>query len=107
MTAFRAAFKRLGGLSADADDLVPFEKYANPASSLGKLSSAARALFGGAEHIERVDSLVRRIAGQPGLECAALDEIVSRVDERLGKNRAKHQQPAQPVFSFEAAPSMA
>lgn len=95
------------GLGADADDLVPFEKYANAAGGLGKPSSAARALFGGAKHIERVDSLVRRIAGQRGLECDALDEIVARVDERLGKNRAKHEQPAQPVFGFEAVPSMA
>ena len=31
-------------------------------TSLGKPSSAARALFAGAEHIERVDGLVRRIA---------------------------------------------
>ncbi len=95
------------GLGADAEDLVPFEKYANAARSLGKPSSAARALFGGAEHIERVDSLVRRIAGQCGLESAALDGVVARVDERLGKNRAKHEQPAAPVFGFEAVPSMA
>ena len=40
-------------------DLVPFEKYAKAAEGLGKPSSAARALFGGAEHIERVDCLVR------------------------------------------------
>jgi hypothetical protein len=66
-----------------------------------------RALFGGAEHIERIDSLARRSAGQRGLECAALAEIVARVDDRLGKNRAKHEQPAAPVFGFEAMPSMA
>ena len=52
------------GLGADDDDLVPFDKYAKAAEGLGKPSSAARALFGGAEHIERVDCLVRRIAAQ-------------------------------------------
>jgi hypothetical protein len=76
------------GLGAEAADLVPFEKYAKAAETLGKPSSAARALFGGAEHIERVDSLVRRIARQRGLQCDALHEIVARVDERLGRNRS-------------------
>ncbi len=76
------------GLGADGADLVPFEKYAKAAEGLGKPSSAARALFGGAEHIERVDCLVRRIAGQQGLQSDTLDEIVKLVDERLGKNRA-------------------
>src|SRR5205823_6620972 len=76
---------RLG--AADAD-LVPFEKYARAAEGLAKPSSAARALFGGAGHIERVDCLVRRIARQQGLQSDALDEIVTLVDERLAKNRA-------------------
>jgi hypothetical protein len=75
-------------LGADSADLVPFEKYARAAETLGKPSSAARALFGGAEHIERVDSLVRRIARQQGLQCDALHEIVERVDDRLKRNRA-------------------
>lgn len=74
-------------LGARSDDLVPFEKYAKAAESLGKPSSAARALFGGAEHIERVDSLVRRIARQAGLHSDTLQEIVALVDERLGRNR--------------------
>lgn len=77
------------GLGAEAGDLVPFEKYAKAAESLGKPSSAARALFSGAEHIERVDSLVRRIARQRGLHCDALHEIVELVDERLGRNRQR------------------
>jgi hypothetical protein len=51
------------------------------------LSSAARALFGGAEHIERVDSLVRGIASLRGLQSDTLHEIVTLVDERLGRNR--------------------
>jgi hypothetical protein len=76
------------GLGADDADMVPFEKYAKAAEGLGKPSSAARALFGGAEHIERVDCLVRRIAKQQGLQSDTLDEIVSLVDERLAKNRA-------------------
>src|SRR5204862_5637699 len=75
-------------LGASNEDLVPFDKYAKAAEGLGKPSSAARALFGGAEHIERVDCLVRRIAGQLGLQSDALDEMVALVDERLGKNRA-------------------
>src|SRR5262245_140686 len=56
------------GLGADDTDLVPFDKYAKAAEGLGKPSSAARALFGGAEQIERVDCLVRRIARQQGLQ---------------------------------------
>jgi hypothetical protein len=76
------------GLGADDEDLVPFEKYAKAAEGLGKPSSAARALFGGAEHIERVDCLVRRIAKQQGQQSATLDEIVTLVDERLARNRS-------------------
>ena len=75
-------------LGAEDEDLVPFEKYAKAAEGLGKPSSAARALFGGAEHIERVDCLVRRIARQQGLQSETLDEIVTLVDERLGRNRS-------------------
>jgi hypothetical protein len=77
--------KRLG---AEDADLVPFEKYAKAAEGLASPSSAARALFGGAEHIERVDCLIRQIARQLGLRSDTLDEIVTLVDERLGKNRA-------------------
>jgi hypothetical protein len=75
-------------LGAEAADLVPFEKYARAAEGLVQPSSAARALFGGAEHIERIDCLVRRIARQRGFQSDALDEIVTLVDERLEKNRA-------------------
>lgn len=90
-------------LGAEAGDLVPFEKYAKAAESLGKPSSAARALFSGAEHIERVDSLVRRIAGQRGLHCDALHEIVALVDERLGRNRTQRA----PGLGFGALASAA
>ena len=80
-------WKLCNGLGAADADMVPFEKYAKAAEGLGKPSSAARALFGGAEHIERVDCLVRRIARQQGFHSDVLDEIVTLVDERLGKNR--------------------
>src|SRR5262249_21607913 len=75
-------------LGASDEDLVPFDKYAKAAEGLGKPSSAARALLGGAEHIERVDCRVRRSAAQQGLRLDTLDEIVRFVDERLEKNRA-------------------
>jgi hypothetical protein len=75
-------------LGADEADLVPFEKYAKAAEGLGKPSSAARALFGGAAHIERVDCLVRRVAAQQNQRLELLDEIVRLVDERLARNRA-------------------
>jgi hypothetical protein len=75
------------GLGADLEDLVPFEKYAKAAEGLSKPSSAARALFAGAAHIERVDCLVRRIASQQGLKSDVLDEIVGLVDARLSINR--------------------
>ena len=81
-------WKLCAGLGASDEDMVPFEKYAKAAEGLGKPSSAARALFGGAEHIERVDCLVRRIALQQGLQSGTLDEIVTLVDQRLRKNRA-------------------
>jgi hypothetical protein len=81
-------WKLCNQLGAEDEDMVPFDKYAKAAEGLGKPSSAARALFGGAEHIERVDCLVRRIAKQKGLQSETLDEIVMLVDERLGKNRA-------------------
>jgi hypothetical protein len=75
------------GLGAADTDMVPFEKYAKASEGLANPSSAARALFGGAEHIERVDCLVRRIARQQGLQSEMLDEIVTLVDQRLTENR--------------------
>ena len=87
-------WKLCTSLGANDDDRVPFEKYAKAAEGLAKPSSAARALFGGAEHIERVDCLVRRIARQQGRQSETLDEIVTLVDERLGKNRSAHSAAA-------------
>ena len=81
-------------LGADRADLVPFEKYAQAAASLKKPSSAARALFGGAQHIERVDALVRRIAAQLGLANDHVQEIVGLVDARLSRNRMAQERMA-------------
>jgi hypothetical protein len=74
-------------LGADAVDLVPFDKYAKAAEGLAKPSSAARTLFDGAVHIERVDLLIQQIGRQHGMRSDLLDEIVTLVDERLKKNR--------------------
>ena len=79
-------------LGADDKDLVPFEKYAAAANGLASPSSAARALFGGAPNIERVDRLVQIVAAQKGMRLAALDEVVRLVDAKLEENR--RAQPA-------------
>ena len=76
-------------LGANEKDLVPFEKYAAAAQSLGSPSSAARALFAGAPNIERVDRLVQAIAKQKGMQLPILDEVVKLVDARLELNRKK------------------
>jgi hypothetical protein len=76
-------------LGAKEKDLVPFEKYAAAAQSLGSPSSAARALFAGAPNIERVDRLVQAVAKQKGMQLPILDEVVKLVDARLELNRKK------------------
>jgi hypothetical protein len=76
-------------LGADGKDLVPFEKYAAAANGLTGPSSAARAVYGGAPYIERVDRLVQTIAAQKGMRLAALDEVVALVDAKLEDNRKK------------------
>ena len=76
-------------LGANEKDLVPFEKYANAALSLGSPSSAARALAAGAPNIERVDRLVQAIAAQKGMKSDVIDETVKLVDGWLEKNRKK------------------
>jgi hypothetical protein len=81
-------WKLCAALGAADEDMVPFDKYAKAAEGLRNASSAARALFGGAKHIERVDCLVQRIGRERGFQSDTLDEIVALVDERLGKNRA-------------------
>src|SRR6266850_2324786 len=67
-------------LGANEKDLVPFEKYAAAAQGLANPSSAARALFGGAPNIERVDRLVQTVAARKGMRNAAIDEVVTLVD---------------------------
>jgi hypothetical protein len=74
-------------LGADPADLVPFEKYAAAANGLTGPSSAARALYGGAPNIERVDRLVQTIARQKGKSSPVLDEVVALVDAQLALNR--------------------
>jgi len=81
-------------LGAEEKDLVPFDKYAAAAQGLVTPSSAARALYGGALNIERVDRLVKTIAAQKGMRSAAVDEIVALVDARLGANRRAAERPA-------------
>ncbi|MCX7960183.1 MAG: hypothetical protein N2653_01225 [Burkholderiales bacterium] len=81
-------------LGADEKDLVPFEKYAAAAQSLAAPSSAARALYGGAPDVERVDRLVQALGAAIGMRLAALDEIVALVDEKLAENRAARAQRA-------------
>ncbi|MGH8686664.1 MAG: hypothetical protein ACREVQ_03055 [Burkholderiales bacterium] len=76
-------------LGADAKDLVPFDKYAAAANGLTGPSSAARALYGGAPYIERVDLLVQIIAARHGMRSAPLDEVVALVDAQLARNREK------------------
>jgi hypothetical protein len=76
-------------LGASDDDLVPFEKYADAAKRLESPSSVARAVFGGAPAVERVDCLVQTIAVQHGMRNAVVDEIVALVDAKLAENREK------------------
>ena len=76
-------------LGANEADLVPFDKYANAALSLGSPSSAARALANGAPNIERVDLLVKTIAAQKGMHSDVLDQTVSLVEGWLERNRKK------------------
>jgi hypothetical protein len=76
-------------LGANEADLVPFDKYANAALSLGSPSSAARALANGAPNIERVDLLVKTIAAQKGMRSDVLDQTVAMVEGWLEKNRKK------------------
>jgi hypothetical protein len=81
-------------LGAEEKDLVPFEKYAAAAQGLASPSSAARALFGGAPNIERVDRLVKTVAAQKEMHSDAIDGIVALVDARLEANRRATQAAA-------------
>jgi NAD(P)-dependent dehydrogenase (short-subunit alcohol dehydrogenase family) len=76
-------------LGAGREDMVPFDKYAAAARSLGSPSSAARALSAGVPNIERVDRLVQALGLQRGIRNASVDETVARVDDWLVRNRLK------------------
>jgi hypothetical protein len=88
-TVYNWVVKLCVSLGASEKDMVPFEKYANAALSLGSPSSAARALAAGAPNIERVDLLVKTIAAQRGQQLAELDRTVTLVEGWLEKNRKK------------------
>ncbi len=64
--------RRLGASEADQ---VPFQKYADAARQLQRPSSVARALFGGAVKVERVDCLVKRLAATKGMHNQAVDDL--------------------------------
>ena len=91
LEASRAAYnwvvKLCVSLGASEKDMVPFEKYAKAAESLQSPSSAARALFGGAPNIERVDRLVQTLARQKNMQSDVVDQTVAMVDARLEANR--------------------
>ena len=76
-------------LGAAEKDLVPFEKYAAAAQSLGSPSSAARALAAGAANIERTDRLVQTLGAQKGMRNDVVDRTVALVDGWLEKNQRK------------------
>jgi len=86
-TMYNWVVKLCVSLGANEKDMVPFEKYAAAAQSLGSPSSAARALAAGAPYIERVDRLVQAIAAQKGMRSEVLDEVVRLVDAKLDSNR--------------------
>ena len=76
-------------MGADEKDLVPFEKYAAAAQSLGSPSSAARALAAGVPNIERTDRLVQILGAQKGMKNEVVDRTVALVDGWLEANRKK------------------
>lgn len=76
-------------MGASEKDMVPFEKYATAAQSLGSPSSAARALAAGAPNIERTDRLVQTIGAQKGMRSDVVDRTVALVDGWLEANRRK------------------
>ncbi|MFH1605554.1 MAG: hypothetical protein ABIH03_16795 [Pseudomonadota bacterium] len=88
-TTYDWVVKLCVSLGATENALVSFDKYAAAAQELASPSSAARALFGGAPNIERVDRLVKIVAAQKGMQSKVLDEVVALVDARLELNRKK------------------
>jgi hypothetical protein len=76
-------------LGAQADDLVPFDKYAAAAEHLVHPSSAARAVAAGAPLIERVDKLIQIVGRQHGITHPAIDRAVALVDGAIARNRLR------------------
>ena len=76
-------------LGADADDLVPFDKYAAAAEHLANPSSAARAIAAGTATVERVDRLVQIVGRQFGITHPVIDRTVAQVDANIAKNRLR------------------
>jgi hypothetical protein len=74
-------------LGAQADDMVPFDKYAAAAERLINPSSAARAIVAGAPAIERVDKLVQLIGRQHGIGHPTIDQTVAVINAKLSRNR--------------------
>lgn len=74
------------GLGGDADDVVPFDKYAAAAERLTNPSSAARAIAAGAPAIERVDRLVQSLGRSVGISHPAIDSTVALVESRIAAN---------------------
>ena len=74
-------------LGASPDDMVAFDKYASAAMGLLKPSSAARALAAGAEHVERIDLLIKLVAEQKGQHSDSVNATVARVNAWLARNR--------------------
>ena len=81
-------------LGAYEKDMVPFEKYVAAALGLASQSFAARALFGGAQNIERVDRLVQCVAAQKGMRSDVIDEVVRLVDAQFQINRRAQSKKA-------------
>jgi hypothetical protein len=88
-TVYNWVVKLCVSLGASEKDMVPFDKYAAAAQSLGSPSSAARALAAGAQNIERTDRLVQTLAAQKGMQSDTVDRTVALVDGWLETNRRK------------------
>ena len=80
------------GFAAEANlpppALVPFERYAEAATTLTMPSSLARGLAAGAKRVERVDLLLQGLADQRGLSNPLLDIVANVVSQSLQNNGA-------------------
>jgi hypothetical protein len=81
-------------IGAQADQLVPFEKYIAAVEQLVKPSSVARALAVGATAVERVDKLVQRIGRQFGMSHPVIDRTVALTDAAVDRNTGRFARAA-------------